>query len=826
MRISFPQLMSDAPVTPAQLALEKSGLEFLRNGKFRKARDVFKSLHKLVPSRALPLLIEANLGLANDMMSKGQVSEANQVIAYLRTIAPPSFKLTPISEDGSRDAWAAMVPLAALRLATTPGAVAGAGIRAADEMILGASSPDHPDHPDAKAILSALEIGYGSATSEQTAKLLRSVPRASPFSHWVFFFKGMTAMEAGAHARAADYFRRVPENSLLHSAMPALLTLAGAPPTALPASNTVHALCTWIGHPTLAGPLILAEPLWRKKQQSKAFTLLTKQVPGLFSLAARSFHADLTRFLTSEFVQTYVHYTNYHTTVLDYILVRSRTVACAAVDQAFFAIDFADYQGCAHAHFTDALDKIKTISAVTPVSPAMLSRIFTELAAAYIHAVKKNARNQCCGPNAKKALEHAIKHDPDHLGAWLMQCDLLSMGKDRSAYHRFLDDLSKRFPTQKEVLIRNGDCCTARKTYTKALRNFESAAQIDSVDPRISRGLLCAHLGLAEDAYKKGKEAKVNWDLIDSLASTNKSCSEHALWRLRVRRIVLEARFGKNEAKVAALVAATLPHAPNAFRLETACRFAIERFNFDFKDKTLACIFPSRPGPESLADFLAVIEEVDAFANVTHHLAANSIARQVFARYEKKLLQCVVERKDLTTLLIAILKTSSPDLALASAVIKKWCLHDPSDALMRYLCAMYQFPWLHTPHLTKMSNLVNQLRDSPDPDIQRLLILFERDRQRATAARYGKPHRERSLKLDLDYDPHQHNDDDCDDYDNYDDDFDADDCAAADAALAKMSPAQLMGMFEKIFSDTGLPDLEPDLFSDPFSGRKPPKKPR
>ena len=64
------------------------------------------------------------------------------------------------------------------------------------------------------------------------------------------------------------------------------------------------------------------------------------------------------------------------------------------------------------------------------------------------------------------------------------------MGKDTSIYHRFIDDLTKRFPTHKEVLIRDGDCCTRRKSYTKALRNFDSAAKIDSVDPRIICGIL------------------------------------------------------------------------------------------------------------------------------------------------------------------------------------------------------------------------------------------------------------------------------------------------------------------------------------------------
>ena len=296
--------MSDSALTPAQIALEQEGLGFLRAGKFRKALDAFKALHKSHPSRALPLLIEANLGLANEMIAKGLVSEANQVIAYLKTIAPASANLSLVTAKPADpgDPWAGVVPLAAQRLASTT--QPESRIRAADEIILGAGSPAHTDHPDAKAILTAWETGYGSATAARTAELLRTVPRSSPFSHWVWFFKGMSALESGDHARAADCFRRVPECSLLHPSIPALLTLCGAPTTTPPATRTVHALCAWAGHPKLAEPLLRAEPLWRKRHHARAFTALTKDIPDLFRWGARDFKADLTRFLTTEFVRT------------------------------------------------------------------------------------------------------------------------------------------------------------------------------------------------------------------------------------------------------------------------------------------------------------------------------------------------------------------------------------------------------------------------------------------------------------------------------------------------------------------------------------------
>ena len=799
--------MSDLKLTPAELALEQAGLELLRVGKFRKARDAFKSLNKSQPSRALPLLIDANLGLAQDMMAKGQVSEANQVLAYLKTIAPAGFKLNltpPEVVVNPRDAWAGRVPLAAQRLASAA-PLTDAAICAADEMILGASSPDHPAHPDAAAILTALELGYGPAAAAETAALLRTVPRSSPFSHWVLFFKGMTALESGDRTRAAECFRRVPEKSLLHPAICALLTLCGVSETPQPTPRTVRALCSWAGISNLAEPLLLTDPLWRKKQHSKAFTLLTKKVPGLFCLGARSFHADLTRLLTAEYVVTDQYESDYFETVLDYVEPKPRSLANAAVDLSFFTIDFLTFSSCAHQHLATVVENLETISRVAPISLAMRSRIFTQVAEGYIRSVKQHSSDRCSGPNAKKALGRAISDDPNNLRAWLMQCDLLAMGKDTSTYHRFLDDLTKRFPTHKEVLIRNGECCTERKSYTKALRNFESAAKIDSVDPRITRGMLRAHLGAAEEAYKKRTPAKANWDLIDSLAATDKSDAEHSLWRLRARRIVLEISCGINEVEVGVLVAAALPLAPNAFLLENACRFGVLHRGLVLKEKSLNILFPARPGPESLADFLAVIDEVATFEDGNFHIGAQNISQEIFATHQALLLSFVVVRRDLTTLLIRIFSSTHPDIDLVCPVIEQWYRRDPSDPLLRLICGNYRFPWLEAIPDPPFMELATQLLSSPDPDDRRLLPLLQRDALREFEPTYDRKRQEKSAKLDLDYDPHGGDHDYDDDDDDEEEDDDDEDFTDLEESLGKMSQPELIEVLNRALGSTGFP---------------------
>ncbi len=818
--------MSDATLKPTELALEQSGLEFLRFGKFRKARDAFKALNKSQPSRALPLLIEANLGLANEMMAKGLVSEANQVLAYLKTIAPASYKLdpTPTSKEASRDAWSAMVPLAAQRLesSTQP----EARVRAADEMILGAESPEFPGHSDAKAILSALEIGYGAAFTEQTAPLLRTIPRSSPFSHWVFFFKGMTAFESGDHARAADYFRKVPENSLLQSSLPALLTLCGVAEAPQPAPQTVRALCAWADHPSVAEPLLLAEPLWRSKRRTKAFTLLAQKIPNLMCWGARGFKADLTRFLTSEYANVRSEDFGFGKALSEQATTKAYSRASAAFDRAYFSVEFADFSSCAHGHFSEALARLNDMPRVVPISPAMLSRIFTRLAEQYIASAKSDPEDACSPPNAKKALEQAIKHDPDHLHAWLMLCDLLSMGKDTSAYHRFLDDLTKRFPTEKEVLIRNGDCCIGRSSHTKALRNFQSAAEFDSVDPRIARGIMRARLGIAEAAYRKGDPSKVNWDLIDSLASSNQSCPEFSPWRLRARQIVMEVNYIGREEVFVNLTAAALPLAPSPFLFETACRIELSQHRMIFKPGILDKMFPSRPGPQSLADFLAVIDEAELAEDGEPYDFARNAARAIFAEHPVRLLETVRERKDLTALLLRIFSTRMPSLGLASPVIEKWLARDPFDPILRCICINYHFPWLKKKPNQNYFDIAAEINDSRDPDNLRLLKLLEKNRMRSGSASSRGNRRNKAPKIDLDYDPHGKNGEyyeEDDDDENEEDDYRDNVFAAVEKSAKNMSSDELLRAISGILGDGpgGFKNPAPKI---PATGKPPVKR--
>ncbi|RYD25896.1 MAG: hypothetical protein EOP86_26715, partial [Verrucomicrobiaceae bacterium] len=62
----------------------------LAAAKWRKARDAAKELFKKDRAKYAPLLIAANIGLAEEMLDRGLAEDAAAVITYLKTIAPPA----------------------------------------------------------------------------------------------------------------------------------------------------------------------------------------------------------------------------------------------------------------------------------------------------------------------------------------------------------------------------------------------------------------------------------------------------------------------------------------------------------------------------------------------------------------------------------------------------------------------------------------------------------------------------------------------------------------------------------------------------------------
>ena len=216
-----PQGNPQPSLSPSAVAAEQRAREFLAQGKWRKARDELKPLVKSDRARHLPLLIEANLGLAREMLSKGQVSEAQQVVAYLATIAPAEqLRAIELELAGKSGAAEVSLPKFVAALADPGAPLAEAErVRLADVLTLTfqpvpAAGPGQEQIAgDARAVQVALQAS-SQGQWEQATTALRSISRRSAFSHWVMFLKGVAAFHHGETDRMEKCFGALPPDSV------------------------------------------------------------------------------------------------------------------------------------------------------------------------------------------------------------------------------------------------------------------------------------------------------------------------------------------------------------------------------------------------------------------------------------------------------------------------------------------------------------------------------------------------------------------------------------------------------------------------------------
>jgi tetratricopeptide (TPR) repeat protein len=508
---------SSAALPPSVAAAERRAREYLGQGKWRKARDEVKPLVRAFRAQFLPVLIEANVGLAREMAAKGQVAEARQVMAYLATIAPAEQIRALEIEVASRSMGEgeAVAKFAGL-LADPAASLSEPGrLRLADQTVLAfeALAEDTPAKArvaaEARAVQSALAAACG-AQWERVAELLRAIPHRSPFSHWAVFIKGLAAFHSGDFERAARLFISLPEKSAPGRASHAYLVLAGR--LKLDSRTpfleaTLGGVCRLMGLPGFAATLLRADRLWQEGRHTQSYRLLRDTVPqfpsgGLDALGALSefyFQAPVT--MTAE---QQIEYLDYFDRVIE-----------PAPKNAVEDMLVSRMEALARARFgyTDLLSTwerfLKARGRLYAPDPHLA-------ALAYAWAGEKLAQprpaprfgGQGKGPRmvngraARECLQKAIECDPGHLPAYLVLCRVLETLNRTAERNRLLDEMTRRFPEEKLVLIEAARHCIGRKAFTKALDLLESARKLDRLDPQIPKSMALARIRLARRYFR------------------------------------------------------------------------------------------------------------------------------------------------------------------------------------------------------------------------------------------------------------------------------------------------------------------------------------
>lgn len=555
--------------------LDQQARAFLAAGKWRKARDEFKELCKVDRARFLPLLIQANLGLARDMAGKGQTAEATQVLAYLKTIAQPAdwkpLELQLALKTGA--ASGAGAEILGLLSAAGPGVGEADRWRLADQLVVAfapapASAPaEEAVARDLAAIHQALRA-LGGSQFEALQESLRPVSQQSPFHHWKLWLKGLAAYYRGDSAKAARFFGELPAGSVPALAAEPLLLLLEKTQPGIPRPKPNEAalarLCQWLGTPSLARTLVQSQKAWQARNPVEAYLEIGEAWPKAFPAVEAGWAGALTDFffkcsfqLRSQEFDDFLNFledlceTNNPNLVERCLALQHACLfGCTTLPASLFEeywrkfLELRRQLWGANARLDSQALAWLGAQLAMPQAPALDPFSFWER--------RGSSRPKAAGP-AIQALVESCELDPQNLPAALALCKLYEILRRNSDRNRLLDQLTVRFPQRKEVLVEAGRLCLERKAFKKGFDYLERARQLDLLDTSILDKILAGRLDQAlancSPAASQDKAAKTLAELeqAEALTTDDPGNFRRSRWLYLASCSVVAQGFGQEE---------------------------------------------------------------------------------------------------------------------------------------------------------------------------------------------------------------------------------------------------------------------------------------
>jgi len=546
-------------------------LSWMKDGRWRKARDAAKELVKRDRTRYLPLLVEANVGLTREMLGKGLVKEATTVVDYLASIAPPARVASlraelaaPVVKRSAPDpakADAAGWWDAAVRVDLAMGtatAMAAPDLAAIDLLVTDGFVPPVAAG-DAQALRLAQELAAvraacnatGDGRWEVARDALQGLPRQSVFRHWRLFLRGVRCVFEDQWDTARQCFADLPpEGALARAARAFNPALVPAGPLA-PASARVPLYLAASGQPAAwSGPILAAAAAWKAGKRTEPFDELLVGLKGEFPAFAGGLPAVLTEVaLPYRARMGEADYAAADTLIDRLGLERGgkKLQSPAAVLAVMRPMCLADVGAVPPGTLDRSWRRVIDLwNQCEGPNPARDSVAWHWLGEALSHsAADSKGHFQNYPPDfdkARKALERAVECDPTHETAALALLALLHRQRDTKAHRRLQDDLLARFPANKSLRLGAATQALERKAFDKALANFQVALELDPLDKNIKSDMLVALVQQTREWLGKKRPVAAQWAAMEPLLEDRPpaGCFMLSRWLARVRQALLD----------------------------------------------------------------------------------------------------------------------------------------------------------------------------------------------------------------------------------------------------------------------------------------------
>lgn len=549
----------------------------LAQQKWRQARDELKALVKVDRARYLPLLIDANIGLARKMLAGGQLSDARQVLDHLGKLAPPArlreleleIAVKTGGADGPGGAEDALAKLIAALADSTAPLTEVERIKAADAAVLSfqpgvANDPTPPTQARVREELQAVQVALAALSRSawtEVADALRRVSFRSAFGHWAIFIKGVAAFHAGEDERAVKLWRSLPPESATAKTSRAyrlLMVEATADETDAAASPAaLDGACRLITG-SAADFVTRADRLWREGQTINSYQAVRNKQEG-FPSVALDWRGALTEFyfkaahgMASDEWRKYVFFfakLNDSNAFKDEVETMFAHRMTALLGRSIAPVEDL------RRYWNEFLRIHQSIHGTNPVLASLGHGWLGEQLSQPPEALEDDwqAEDLPDANHAIEELETSIRLDPTNLKAQLHLCRLYEILEKTSERNRLLDGMTKRFPDDKNVLVVAARGCLERGVYKKALDYLERARRLDRLDPQIPRLIVAALEGQARTHFQQRRRD----DAIQALARTGEWLTERtddfqiSRWSASARHAAMEEVWGvPSQAKV------------------------------------------------------------------------------------------------------------------------------------------------------------------------------------------------------------------------------------------------------------------------------------
>lgn len=644
------QLASDSAAAPVLAAMVAA--------KWRKARDLAKDLCKKDRPRYLALLIEANVGLAREMQAKGLTKDAEPVLAYLKSICPPDqldtlrheLEKAPVVPPTSSRVEISMTsasPAVLLAIhwptvllaaeACEKGQPVSAAEWATVDVLVGAFTPAPAQEPGSLGELVAAELEMIHLACKATAEGrwddaqigLRSLARQSVFQHWRMFLRGVRHHFLRELEQARRCFATLPVDGGLARAAVVIAGNAVVPGTTRQAPARARA-DWWLavsGQPrTLAAAIAEAHIAWMKPDVRQAYELFSKA----FGKDFPTVQPTLAGLMTAVMMPLRVPHAEPE---------KKR-------DQQWTQFQRVLMQQSNQAQITCAMLRTLVLRDAPDMNPHEIFEEWRQMLALQTKLLGPNAVRDSIGwlwlaeqmmqpppsygfffgnrrktphrhgEHARTALMNAVRSDPEHEAAHMALLRFFTERNETSDRNKLLDELVKRFPENKQVLIQTGQLAAERKAFTKALPSLRAARALDPLDRDAQAALAACLILQARDLMKKKRPmaaVEAIWAEVDTVASDTAGPHHLTLarWAHQVRRAVLEG--SDSHAADAAKLAPSAIQALFFERLLVSLYDANERLAWEKAWKTTLAAGPGWRDLAALADIARGVCSIKGF---------------------------------------------------------------------------------------------------------------------------------------------------------------------------------------------------------------------